>query len=242
MRLVISVFTLLLLAGLTVNALDVPASTGYVSDYAGMLSASEAQRLDQKLRQYDQQTTNQVVILIVKSLEGEAIESFGIRVAEKWKPGQKGKDNGVIITIAEQEHKTRIDVGYGLEGDLTDLESALILDRIIKPKFRTGKYYDGINEAVDTIIKAISGELKVADYAESVNRREKGKDSLSYFFILIFAIFIIISIFSRFRRGIGGPGIFLGGFGGGSRGGGGFSGGFSGGGGGFGGGGASGRW
>jgi uncharacterized protein len=255
MRKLILAIVLVILSGLWLPALEVPAAKGYVSDYAGLLTPAEAQVLDQKLRAYDQQTTNQVVVLIVKSLGGEPIEPFGIKVAGKWKAGQKGKDNGVIFIIAKEDRETRIEVGYGLEHALTDLECALILDNIVKPKFREGKYYEGINEAIDAILNGISGNFNT-NLNTNANNNDRGTQvkngempiGIILVILMILIPFIIIwknhpSISGKHSEWWSAGGRYTGGGGGGGSGGGGFSGGgFSGGGGGFGGGGASGRW
>jgi uncharacterized protein len=140
-------------------ALDIPALKGRINDYAAMLTPGEVAALDGKLELHEKETSNQVVILTVPSLEGEVLEDFSIRVADQWKIGQKGKDNGVIILIALQEKKIRIEVGRGLEGVLTDLMSGRIIQDM-KPSFKAGRYYDGLDLCVDDVIKVIKGEYK----------------------------------------------------------------------------------
>lgn len=224
---------------LTLQAIEVPPAKGYVSDYASMLTSSEVIILNQKLQEHEAKTSNQVVVLTINSLEGEAIESFGIKVAEKWKPGQKGKDNGVLFIIAKEDRRTRIEVGYGLEGALTDLECALILDNIVKPKFRESKYYEGINAAIESIFKAIEGEFtpetKTSDIENTI---------LFLLGLLLISSPLLAVLLSHTRKLSGNSrgGSWWSTGGGGWSGGGGSGGGFSGGGGGFGGGGASGRW
>jgi len=255
MRKLISCIVLIVLCGLVIQALEIPKSTGYVTDYAGLLTSSQVEGLDQRLREYDRKTSNQVVVLIIQSLKGEAIESFGIKVAEKWKAGQKGKDNGVIFIISKDDRKTRIEVGYGLESVLTDLECALILDKIVKPRFREGKYYDGINEAVDSIFKAISGEFTITGTAVNGNATQDTRWGILFFIVCLMSIILIVGLKLKLNQTypisypiiIGGNrkssgGFWRGGFGGGGGFSGGGGGGFSGGGGGFGGGGASGGW
>src|SRR6266446_3914181 len=114
-----------------------PQPAGYVTDLAGILSSQQAASLDQALSDYEQRTSNQIVVLTVKSLEGQDIESYSIAVAEAWKAGQKHKDNGVILVIAPDERKVRIEVGYGLEGVLTDAKSSQIIRNILAPHFRS---------------------------------------------------------------------------------------------------------
>ncbi|HLD36263.1 MAG TPA: TPM domain-containing protein [Planctomycetota bacterium] len=255
MRKLILAIVLIILSGLWLPALEVPASKGYVSDYAGLLTSAEAQTLDQKLRAYDQQTTNQVVVLIVKSLGGESIESFGIKVAGKWKPGQKGKDNGVIFIVAKEDRATRIEVGYGLEWVLTDAECALILNKIVTPRFKNGNYYEGVNEAIEAIFKSVSenfsANVSIAAGNNTKGNQSKNEENSVALLIVILMVLIPFIIIWKTHPSVrgkhsgwwsgGGARSTGGGFsGGGFRGGGG--GGFSGGGGGFGGGGASGRW
>lgn len=255
MRRFLTVYVFFLLGGLSLYALDVPPAKGYVSDYAGMLSSSEIQSLNGKLRAHEEQTSNQVVVLTVKSLDGESIERFGIKVFDSWKVGQKGKDNGVIFIIAKDDRKTRIEVGYGLEGALTDLECALIVNNIANPKFKIGKYYQGINEATDAIFKAITGEFKGGRGSGLSSKWSAGEIKAIIFILLLLGAIIMVSVtnisskwskdWSRGGRWSTGRGYSRGGgwFSGGGGFGGGFSGGgFSGGGGGGGGGGASGGW
>ena len=150
---------LILLSASQVFSLDVPQLKDRVNDYAGMLTPDEVADLQEKLELHEKETSNQIVVLTVPSLEGEVLEDFSIRVADEWKIGQKGKDNGVIILIARDEKKIRIEVGRGLEGVLTDLLSGRIIEEM-KPSFSSGNYYDGMNICVENVIKAIKGEYK----------------------------------------------------------------------------------
>jgi uncharacterized protein len=223
----------------------------YVVDETGTLTQSELNSLLKKLEDFDKQTSTQVVVYMISSLNGESIEDVSYRIAEKNKIGRKGKDNGVLVLIAKNDKKLRIEVGYGLEGVLTDAYTTQIRTKEMNPSFKAGNFYEGINKGVDAIIAASKGEYK-AD--------KKKKDDGSGLMCLGFPIFIIIifgfiffSIFmSIIRRifgwggrsytggsGWGGGGFFGGGGSGGSSGG---FGGFSGGGGSFGGGGSSGSW
>lgn len=150
---------LCLLIGVSAALAAVPKPSGYVTDEAGLLTAQQIASLNQTLSEYELRTSNQIVILTVKSLEGRDIESYSMAVAEAWKPGQKGKDNGAILVIAPAERKMRIEVGYGLEGVLTDARSAQIIRNILAPHFRTGDYYGGIVGAVTSMEAAIGGEF-----------------------------------------------------------------------------------
>ncbi len=142
-------------------ALDVPKRpNGYVSDYAKILSDSARQRLEQVLKDFEEKTSNQVLVATFPRLEGDALESYSIRLAEAWKPGQKGKDNGVILVIFKEDRKVRIEVGYGLEGVLTDALSRQIIENEIVPRFRAGDYDGGIEQAVAAILSATRGEYQ----------------------------------------------------------------------------------
>lgn len=150
---------LCLLIGVSAALAAVPKPSGYVTDEAGLLTAQQIASLNQTLSEYEQRTSNQIVILTVKSLDGRDIESYSMAVAEAWKPGQKGRDNGAILVIAPNERKMRIEVGYGLEGVLTDAKSAQIIRNTITPHFRTGDYYGGIVGAVASMEAVIGGEF-----------------------------------------------------------------------------------
>jgi uncharacterized protein len=140
-------------------ALEIPKRPeGYVSDYAGMISQAVRQRLEERLRQFEEETTNPVVVVTFPSLEGESLEDFSIRLAEAWKIGQKGKDNGVILLIFKNDRQVRIEVGYGFEGALTDATSKLIIENEIVPRFREGRFDEGVENAIQAILSATKGE------------------------------------------------------------------------------------
>jgi uncharacterized protein len=227
---------LLLGLALPAAALDVPAPAGYVTDRAGMLSAATEQRLERALRSFEESDSTQIAVLTIPALEGESLEEYALRVAETWGIGQMEHDNGALLLVARDDRKIRIEVGYGLEGRLTDLLAGRIIDNEITPRFRQGDFDGGITAGVGAMVQAVRGEYQGEG-------RPSGKRKRSPFGLLFFLFFLgpaLLRIFlphSRSRR----SGIWYGGFGG--RGGGGFGGGgFSGGGGGFGGGGASGSW
>ena len=216
---------------------DVPKLKGRVNDYAGILDSSQVTQIERALAAFESKTTTQVVLLTVASLDGDAIEQYAIRVAEKWKVGQKGKDNGVILVVAPNERKVRIEVGYGLEGSLTDLEASKIIRHVIIPAFKSGNFYAGIVGGLDGVMKAAEGEFKAPEKNSSYGRYESKKGRSIFSTIVSILIFILL-ISTRTGRFILFSSLLFGGMGG--RGGGG--GGFSGGGGGFGGGGSSGSW
>jgi uncharacterized protein len=136
----------------------VPFLAGRVVDEAGMLSAAAKQRIEARLADLEKQTGDQVAVLIVASLDGEPLEDYTVKVAETWKLGQKGKDNGVLLFISRDDRKMRIEVGYGLEPKLTDLQSHQILDEVIRPRFQQGDFDGGVEQGVDAIAKLLSGE------------------------------------------------------------------------------------
>lgn len=226
--------------------LELPEISRRVTDLTGTLSSQQVQALEANLAQFERETSNQVAVLIVPSLEGESLEDYSIRVAEKNKFGKKGRDNGVLLLIFMKDRKLRIEVGYGLEGALPDATAIQIIRNVIRPKFREGNYYAGIRDGINAIMLATKGEFE----GVPTDKKPRG---VSLFHLLFFLLFfgLPIFLFSKRLRGssyVGGSrgwrsgGLMLGG-GGFSGGGGGFGGGgFSGGGGGFGGGGAGGGW
>jgi uncharacterized protein len=250
---------LFVLLPLAATAKDIPPLTGRIVDQANLLTADQKQRIEAKLAAFEKETTDQVAVLTLDSLDGEAIEDYANKVGRAWALGQKGKDNGVLLLVAKQDRKMRIEVGYGLEGALPDALAHRIQEEEILPRFRNGDYAGGIEAGMTAIMAAIKGEYKGS--GKTVNERGRGRsDALTGCLapgLILFLIFIILPAIARrqFRSGRshGGRGWWNtggwggwggGGFGGGGwGGGGGFSGGgFSGGGGSFGGGGSSGSW
>jgi uncharacterized protein len=133
----------------------VPPLTSAATDQTGTLSASERQALESKLRDWEARTTNQLAVLIVPTTAPEPIEQYTLRVAEAWKIGQKGKDNGAILLVAKNDKRIRIEVGYGLEGVLTDVTSRRIIAENVAPEFSKGNFAAGINAGVDRIIAVV---------------------------------------------------------------------------------------
>jgi uncharacterized protein len=243
----------LLLTAVAAAALKVPPPPDHrINDYAGALTSSERTRLEQKLVQRERGSSNQVVVAIFRSLEGESLEDFSIRLAQAWRIGQKSLDNGVIFLVFLEDRKMRIEVGYGLEPTLTDAVASSIIRNVVAPRFREGRIADGVAAGLDAIDQAIAGTYQPV--APASRRKAPMATYWSVFLLLLFfgglAWVILPALFvssaTRRRGWTGGSG----GWGGPSIGGGGWSGGggssgggdFSGGGGGFGGGGASGSW
>jgi uncharacterized protein len=174
-----------------VGALAVPPLTAHVNDYARMLSPSTAQELEQKLSTFERSDSTQIVVLTVPSLDGENIEEFSIKVAEAWKIGQKGIDNGAILLIARDDHKIRIEVGRGLEGRLTDLMSGRIVREQITPRFKNGDFNGGVNAGVVAMMEAVRGEYKTSGRDLSRGRRSGAPPILTLcIFLFLFLIFL----------------------------------------------------
>lgn len=178
-----------------VYALDIPRLTGYVNDYAGMMSQDEKDRIARDLELYEKSTSTQIFILTIPSLEGMPIEDFSIKVAESWKAGQKGKDNGIIITIAKADGKIRIEVGRGLEGSVTDLVSGRIIREEMSPKLKAGNTAEALETAVAKIKLAAKGEYKGDETKKNTSSDgEWLMPLLGYVFILFIAGVVGIAI------------------------------------------------
>ena len=184
------------------NALNVPKLQGYVNDYADMMSPSAKAELENELRAFEQTDSTQIVILTTPSLEGEGIEDFSIKVADSWKIGQAGKDNGIIFIVAKQDRKMRIEAGRGLEGKLTDLMAGRIIDLVVKPRFKRGDFDGGFIAGVSALIDATRGEFK----ADGNHRPQKHERSSQILTFLIFGgiILLVLGSFSRILGGLGG--------------------------------------
>jgi uncharacterized protein len=245
---------LLLVLGWSVAAaLTVPpAPTRRINDYASALTPADRDRLEQRLVARERSASNQVVVAVFRSLEGQNLEDVSIRLAQAWRIGQKGLDNGVIFLVFVDDRQMRIEVGYGLESVLTDAIASSILRDVVAPQFREGRLADGIGAGLDAIDQAIAGTYRQP--AASARARPSIDPFTLFLLLMLFgglATAIVPTLFYRGNRrrgwtggrsGWGSPG-GGGGWSGGGRSGGGFGGGgFSGGGGSFGGGGASGRW
>jgi uncharacterized protein len=185
----------------------IPAQGGHwVHDEAGILSSATEQVLEAFIQRHMDSTSNQIGVLIIPSLMGEDIEGYAVRAFKEWQPGQKGRDNGVLLVIAVEDRRMRIEVGYGLEGALTDLESNQIIRNEIAPRFRANAYDDGVKAAVLAISEAINGEY-VNDNPTS--RRRSSKRSPVFTILIILAVIFFLS-----RRGGGGGGGYWSGRGG----------------------------
>lgn len=220
----------------------IPELTGRVVDNAGMLSQGGRQVVEGAILRLESQTGGQMAVLTVKSLDGSDIETFGIKTAEKWKIGHKGKDNGAILIISLGDRKTRLEIGYGWEGFVNDARAGDIL-RDMAPYFRSGDIAGGMAYAVDSVSAFVSGKPQSSAAPQSTKKAEaKGPLKLGGFELLILGVIVIILLLRSYSSNSGYGTFGGGGYSGGGFFGGGGGGGFSGGGGGFGGGGSSGSW
>jgi uncharacterized protein len=234
-----------------------PAPEHYFNDYARVTSTAAAQRLNQELENFEKQTSDQLLVVIYPKMESDsALEDYTVRVARAWRVGQKARNNGAILFVFVQEHRMRIEVGYGLEGALPDATAKRIIEDEIKPHFQRGDFDGGVTAGVTAMMQAVRGEYKGT--GTTVAQGKQGRSvsiPLAVVFVLVVLFFALLRTLVRgtvYRRSgrrtyWGGPvGWYGGGWGGGGGwsggGGGGGGGGFSGGGGSFGGGGASGSW
>lgn len=247
-------FALVLFAPQGAWARDAPPLRGPVNDEADMLSAEAEAKLAQRLLAYQARTQQQFVLLTIDTLDGDPIEDFSLKTFhDVWKLGEKGKDNGLLLVIVKNDRKFRTEVGYGLEGDLTDAFTAKVTRNVLVPALRAGKAEQGIDQTFTLYMQKASGEAVPESAVAPPRQRQKRSASpvavLGLLFLLLPFILPLLLGRGRGSRGagfmIGGLGGFGGGFGsggGGWGGGGGGGGGYSGGGGGGGGGGSSGEW
>jgi len=240
---------------------DFPELTGRVVDNAELLDASTQSQLTDMLAAHEDATGEQVVVVTLPDLQGEAIEDYGYQLGREWGIGQKGEDTGALLIVAVDERAVRIEVGYGLEGRLTDAQSSRIINQIITPAFRDGDFAGGITRGAEAMVKVLGGDplAETAPQQQPDQQQSRQIGGAGFWF---FALFMIVMLIVRSGGGGGGGrggkrrrrggfmgGLLMGGALGGLGGGGGFGsgggfggGGFGGGGGGFGGGGASGGW
>lgn len=185
--------------GTTVTAIpDKPNPPRLVNDFVGILSSSERSQLEQKLRSYNDSTSTQITIVIVKTTEPYPIGDFAFQIGRKWGVGQQNKNNGLVLAWATETRKIFIAPGYGLEGAIPDAIAKRIITNTIAPAFKQEQYYQGLDEATTEIIRRASGEYK----GEPEQNRD-GDDGSSAIFIALFVFLIIIFIISRRNRGGG---------------------------------------
>src|SRR3989344_560089 len=177
--------------------------TGFVNDFAEMLTAEQRQSLEKKINDFEKTTGNELSVVTVSGLGGDTIENFAVKLFEDWGIGKKNKDNGVLLLIARDERQFRIEVGYGLEGALTDARSFWITQNILRPAFQKGDYYGGISDGVGSIISITKGEFK-----PDTNSTGNGKFNVNSVFLLLWVLWIFFvwigSILARSKSWWGG--------------------------------------
>lgn len=179
--------------------LPVPNPPRLLVDKAGMLIPEQAEILEQKLVAFDDSTSNQICVVIIQTLNGYPIEDYANKLFRAWGIGGKKNNNGLLLLIAAQDKKIKIEVGYGLEGAITDVQSSSIIENDLAPYFRQGNYYAGIDQAVNSLEKAAAGEYKVPrDHSD-----DSGGSAVVFFIILI----VVIIILAASKRGGGGGGV-----------------------------------
>jgi uncharacterized protein len=192
---IVVIFTILLCPP-DLWALEVPVLKNRVNDYAQMLSAGVAGQLETALTNLERTDGTQVVLLTITSLKGDSLEDFSIRVVEQWKLGQKDIDNGVLLLIAKNDRKIRIEVGLGLEGKLTDLVSGRIIRNVITPHFKMGRFDQGVFEGISAIEGVVKGEYTVPNKP----RHRRGRSGISPGFIVLIALIFFINMLGRLHR------------------------------------------
>jgi uncharacterized protein len=184
---------------LSAGAVEVPQLKARVNDTAGMISQAAEGQLEASLRSFETSQSTQIVIVTIPSLEGEAIEAFSIRVAEAWKIGRKDLDNGAILLVAKKERKIRIEVGYGLEGRLTDLIAGRIIQQVISPAFKAGNFDMGFIGGVNAMMEAVEGEFT----APPSRNPTAGADRLPGLFLPLIVFVFLITQLGRIARILG---------------------------------------
>ncbi|MFP3939079.1 MAG: TPM domain-containing protein [Thermoanaerobaculia bacterium] len=194
--------TLVLLLPFAAAAKEVPYLSGRVVDEAGLLPSDRAQEIENWLRGLEEETGVQVAVLTVESLEGEVLEDYSLRVAETWGLGQAGEDNGVLLLVAQDDRKLRIEVGYGLEGRLTDAQAGRIVRNAIVPRFKAGDFDGGIQAGVDSIVGAVRGEEGAIpeDRGRGVEGGPEGfweRAMMGGIFLVVVGLFSVIALFGK---------------------------------------------
>lgn len=173
LRLILLLLMLLATAAVASAQQSLPALTGRVVDNANLIDAASEAALVAKLAAFEQKSSDQIVVATVNSLDGESIESYANRLFREWKLGQASDNNGILLLVSKNDRKMRIEVGYGLEGTLTDLHSSLIINNVLVPAFRSGDFAGGIAQATDDIISVLEGNPE-----ELEDRFDRNKDNI----------------------------------------------------------------
>jgi uncharacterized protein len=184
------------------SALDVPPLKAHVNDYAAILSPGAVQKIEAELTAFESSDSTQIAVLTIPSLEGENLEEYSIKVAEAWKIGQQGKDNGAILLISKGDRKIRIEVGRGLEGTLTDLVSGRIIRYDIAPYFKQGDFDGGVSAGVGAIMSVVKGEYTAS--TQDARQGKKGSPRIMTLLIFLFVACIVLGAISKVLGGIAG--------------------------------------
>lgn len=171
------------------SALEVPRLQGRVNDYAELLSPATEASLESVLKSLESSDSTQIVVLTIGSLQGDSLEEFSLRVVEDWKIGQQGLDNGVLLLVARDDRKIRIEVGYGLEGKLTDMTAGRIIGNVMGPRFKQGDFNQGIIDGIGAIVMTVRGEFTAAAETKPNGSGREDPGGLLTSMIFIFFIF-----------------------------------------------------
>ncbi len=190
-KIVLLLFSVLPFFGIAQNFPE--RSSTLVNDYTGTLSSSELNALEDKLVAFDKSTSSQIAVVIIKTLDGYDVSQYGVELAEKWGIGRKGKNNGVIVLVAMDDHKMAIETGYGMEGALPDAIAKRIIENDMKPSFKQGNYYEGLTKATDNIIAYTKGEYKA-------DSKDHGEAPFPFFIIFIVIGVIALVFFAKVRE------------------------------------------
>jgi uncharacterized protein len=187
-------------------AIDVPKLQGRVTDLAGILTPDQIASLDAKLQEFEKTDSTQLAVLIIPSLEGDSLEDFSLRVAEAWKIGRKERDNGAILLVSMRDRSVRIEVGYGLESNLTDARTNQIIRNEFAPRFRQGDYYGGIDAAATAMIQSVRGLYQGNPNAETRSPRRSSGRLFNMLIVFLFPLLWILSATGKWGGGILGAG------------------------------------
>lgn len=188
------VAALLFLPGLAFGYINPGPPRGFVNDFAEMFTQDQLQQLEAKLSAYAKSSGNEIAVATVQSLGGDTVENFAAKLFEDWQIGEKGKDNGILLLVAKEDRQMRIEVGYGLEPQLTDIEASHLLSNVLVPAFKNGDYFGGVSGAVDLMVQKLSGE-----YPEAFVARAESQPPTNYFLFGIFAFLFLSRVFAQTR-------------------------------------------
>jgi uncharacterized protein len=194
MKKIFPIFFALLFLPLIVSAYKSPGKPqGFVSDYANIISASDKEYINTKLFELQSSTTVQIAVVTIPNFGNDTIEGYANSLMKDWGIGQKDKNNGLLVLVSLEDREARIEVGYGLEGTITDLQAGNIVNKVMIPAFREGNYSKGIRDAVDTIVGIINKSGDESIYSDNIGR---SKNSSNFNFIF-FLVFVFISVLVR---------------------------------------------